>query len=301
MRALILGASGQVGAQLAYRCRADGVHWVGTACHHPRFGLFSLDIRDADAVRSLIAGYRPEVVFLPAAMTHVDRAEVETALCRSVNVEGTGHAARAVRHYGGRLVFFSTEHVFGECSRPMHEDDLVAPVSEYAKSKVEAESLVRDLLPDRHLILRASWVYGPDEQEKNFVYRTIATLGAGKALTVASDQMGQPTYGPDLARAAMELARRRAIGTFHVVGPDLCSRLEHARRIARIFELDDDLILGRPTAELGLPAPRPLHVELDRKKLLRVLGHDPIRDPETALETMRDTILSKSPRELAVA
>src|SRR5205823_9227154 len=129
------------------------------------------------------------------------------------------------------LVFFSTEHIFPETAHPCREDDPFAPVSVYAKSKAEAERRIREILPDRHLILRTSWVYGPEEQGKNFVYRTVRTLRAGQPLVVPQDQYGQPTYSPDLARAALDLCRAGHRGTFHVVGPAHLSRLEFARLI----------------------------------------------------------------------
>ena len=78
---------------------------------------------------------------------------------------------------------------------------------------------------------------------------------SGERLRVPADQFGQPTYGPDLAAAALELVRRGAVGTFHVTGPELLSRLAFARLIAEVFGLDAGLIDGEPTPELGQAAP----------------------------------------------
>src|SRR2546430_11953681 len=63
----------------------------------PYTTLFRSDLTDSAAARDLIHGYRPGAVFLPAAMTHVDRAELHPAGCRAVNVEGTTTVAQAVR------------------------------------------------------------------------------------------------------------------------------------------------------------------------------------------------------------
>lgn len=294
MKCLIIGASGQVGGQLARRCREAALPWLGTGCRQQSSDLIPLDLTDAAAVRGLIHGYWPAIVFLPAAMTHVDRAELHPAECRAVNVEGTAAVAQAVREVGARLVFFSTDHVFAECDRPMTEDDPIQPQSEYAKSKADAEDRIRSLLPMSHLIVRTSWVFGPEEQEKNFVYRAIRTIRSGEPLVVAVDQFGQPTYGPDLARVAVELGQAGQSGTVHVVGPDRLTRLDHARLIARVFGLDASLIAGRPTAELGLAAPRPRTVWLADDKLRRLLGPDAVRPPEAALRQMRDTMLRDS-------
>src|SRR4029077_1920750 len=111
------------------------------------------------------------------------------------NVLATSHLARAIAEINGCLVFFSTDHVFNDSPRAWKEDDPVSPRSAYARSKAEAEQMVRETLPDRHLILRTSWVFGPDPQQKNFLWRVRHTLGKGETLIVPSDQHGQPTYG----------------------------------------------------------------------------------------------------------
>jgi dTDP-4-dehydrorhamnose reductase len=290
MRCLIIGASGQVGGQLASRCRAEKLPWLGTAFRNVRFGLHWLDLREHAAVFELVRDFRPDVVFLPAAMTHVDGAEKWPDECRAINEIGTEAVARAVRDADATLVFFSTEHIFPEMAQPYHEDDPLAPVSVYARSKAEAERRIRELLPERHLILRTSWVYGPEEQGKNFVYRAVRTLRAGQPLVVPDDQCGQPTYSPDLARAALDLVRDGHRGTFHVVGPAHLSRLEFARLIATIFELDAGRIVGRPTADLAQAAPRPLRVCLSDEKVRAALGCPPIRRPADALRAMRDLL-----------
>src|SRR5262249_21545574 len=206
----------------------------------------------------LVRSFQPDAVFLPAAMTHVDGAEKRPDDCREINVCGTITVARAVQETSATLVFFSTEHVFPETPQPCREDDPLAPMSVYAKTKAEAEGRVREMLPERHLILRTSWVYGPEEQGKNFVYRAVRTLRAGQPLFVPEDQYGQPTYGPDLARCAIDLVCGGHSGTFHVVGPALLSRLEFARLIATIFGLEPGRIVGRPTVALAPAAPPPL-------------------------------------------
>jgi dTDP-4-dehydrorhamnose reductase len=282
MRILVIGASGQVGA-LLYSRNAEAGNCVGTFLRRSAPGLVRLDLHEGKQVERLIEETAPEVCYLPAALTHVDQAELQPHECHAVNVEGVAHVARALARSGGILVLFSTDHVFGDGRRPWHESEPTQPLSVYASSKVHAEEVVRAVLPERHLILRTSWVFGPDPQQKNFYYRVRATLGRRERLMVPDDQFGQPTYGPDLAQAADELVQRGTRGTFHVVGPRLMTRLDWACAIAVALGLPTDLIVGCPTSDLTISAPRPLLVALDRRKLLRCLGRDPIRPPEEAL------------------
>lgn len=290
MNCLIIGASGQLGGQLLLACRDEGLTTIGAACRHPRPGLLQLDLQDGVAATALVRRVRPDVVFLSGAFTHVDRAEEVPQECYAVNVEGTAAVARAVREQGGELVFVSTEHVFPESDQPHSEDDQVGPINVYSRSKALAEDVVRDTLPNRHLIVRTSWSYGPDEQGKNFVYRAVRTLAEGKPLVVPNDQFGQPTYCPDLARAALRLVQIRQHGTLHVVGPSLINRYEYACMIARMFDLDPTGVVGVPTAELGQAAPRPRKVALATDKIESILWRNPIRPPELALRRMRAVV-----------
>src|SRR5206468_11459813 len=97
-----------------------------------------------------------------------------------------------------------------------------------------------------------------------------------------ADQHGRPTNGPHLARTSRLFVERGARGTYHVVWPQYLSRLAWARLIAEALDLHSDLIQGQPTSQLDLAAPRPLHVSLDRMKLLSLLGYDPIRSPQSS-------------------
>jgi len=288
MKSLIVGASGQVGGLLLRSCTARGFDCIGTSFKSPRDGLVPLDIRDAAAVDAMVQDFKPDVVFLPGALTFVDYCQLHPEECFAINVDGTANMARAVRRSGSRMVFFSTEQVFSDSPDAYPEDAPTAPVNTYAESKVRAEQEVRTILPDSGLILRASWVYGPEIQRKNFLYRAVSTLRAGKRLQVPSDQFGQPTYSVDLATTALALLQKGLSGTFHTVGPKHINRLEFAELIAKEFGLDASLIDGQSTASLSQPAPRPLFIKVQRNKLIAALGNDPIRSPEEALIDTRE-------------
>jgi dTDP-4-dehydrorhamnose reductase len=288
MNSLVIGASGQVGA-LLLRFAGHTESCLGTYCSHPADGLLQLDLRDRHAAGCLIKEWRPKVCYLPAALTHVDFAESHRDDCTAINVAGVEAVARAMAQIGGRLVFFSTEHVFAERDRAWHENELPRPASVYAASKAAAEQIVRRLLPGRHLIVRTSWVYGPDPQEKNFFYRVRRTLGRGEILRASPEQWGQPTYGPDLARTVRLLVRLRAIGTIHIVGPQALTKIEWARMCAHEAGFSDDLIVEDRAGSQGGTAPRPRYICLSRRRLIKYLGEDPVRWPTAALRAMLQT------------
>src|ERR1700730_4966836 len=138
VRAIVLGAGGQLGTELT-RLIGDGS------------GVTRQDVSvsDVEALDSLLTSRRPEIVFNCAAYNAVDRAETERDLAFAVNSEGPANVARVCARYGIRLVHFSTNFVFdGALKRPYVESDEPAPLSAYASSKLDGEKRVLDLLPE---------------------------------------------------------------------------------------------------------------------------------------------------------
>ncbi len=271
MRAAVIGGSGQIGGWLLEHLEARGATAVGTYAEHPYPGLEKLDAADLDAARQWISRAEPEVVFYPAGFTWVDGCERDPARARASNVEQPLNLARAAAAHGARFVYFSTDYVFDGHHGPYDEAAATNPLSEYGRAKLEAEHALVEALGPKALILRTAWVYGPERQGKNFAYQLARTLLAGQDLPTPSDMRSNPSYGPDVAWAAVELAAAGASGVWHVAGPEVLARDAFARGLATGLGLDPDRILGRPTASLGQGAPRPLDGGLRTDRLEAVL------------------------------
>jgi len=284
MRVLLIGASGQLGTALE-SVFADASELLTTACYHPQARHVPLDLGDEAAVRMLMDRWRPDLTLVAGAMCRVDRCETEGDLCRAINVGGPRIVAEAARQQGSRVVFFSTDHIFDGTQDSYSEDDEARPLSVYARSKRDAEAAIRDIVPERHLIVRTGWVYGPDRQRRNFIFQLIDRVRAGELVEVPSDQWGSPTHAEDLARAVRFLVERDATGTFHATGPDFVDRASLARRVCDTFALDANRIVPVPTAALGQIAQRSLRVLLDCSRL-HATGAPAFRGISAGLEAL---------------
>jgi len=259
MKALVVGAEGQVGGALVERLGADAS--AGTWFETPFPGGLRFDLESSDAA-ALIAHTRPDVVFVVAGMTHVDRCESERDQAFRTNCDGPGALAAAARAGGARTVYYSTEYVFDGQDGPYSEEDEPHPISVYGESKLAGERAVLDADPAA-LILRTTVVYGPEEQGKNFVYRLAAHLREGSEIRVPFDQISSPTYNRDLASASVALVVQGATGIVNVVGPEIMSRTAFAGRIAKVLDRDPAPIRAVPTSSFGPgSAPRPLRAGL---------------------------------------
>jgi dTDP-4-dehydrorhamnose reductase len=285
MRALIIGASGQVGAALLgiLRGRGDEVH--GTRAGHPVAGLAHLDITDHAAVGRAVAAARPDWVFCPAGLSHVDYCEEHPEEAFAINRDGARAAARAAQGAGAGFVFYSSDYVFDGVGGPFGEVDAPRPLSVYGRSKWEGEQAVASAC-ERAIIIRTSVVYGPERQEKNFVYQLIRACREGRAFSPATDQRASPSYNPDVAAASVELATRGLSGLWHVAGAEVLDRYAFALVICRVFGLDASRLTPVATAALAQKARRPLDGGLKIAKAQAALATR-LRAPAEGLAEMR--------------
>ncbi|MFA5810416.1 MAG: dTDP-4-dehydrorhamnose reductase, partial [Thermoleophilia bacterium] len=260
-----------------------------------------IDITDPASVASLIVDIRPDLVINSAAFTNVDGCEAQKELCWSVNADGAGNIARACAtlealEFGaiGKapviMIHVSTDYVFdGTRGEAYTENDPVAPVGEYGRSKLAGEEQVREALPQRHIIVRTAWLFG--DNGANFV-KTMLKLGRERDhLKVVNDQTGSPTYAGHLAIALRELAETRLDhpGVYHMTNSGQCTWYEFAAEIFRLAGVDIDL-QPTTTAEFGAPAPRPAFSVLANTRAPEIrLPHwrDGLIECLTALDELR--------------
>lgn len=257
MKILVTGARGQLGTDLTEELGRRGIETIPA-------DLPDTDITDTQSLTALFDRERPDAVIHAAAYTAVDKAESEKELCRAVNVEGTRNIARLCGERGIKLVFTSTDYVFGSDGDELLETDSpCAPLNYYGETKLEAENIIRELCP-RHFIVRISWVFGV--HGKNFVYTMLRLADERDCLTVVDDQIGSPTYTRDLAPLLCEMAASDKYGTYHATNEGFCSFYDYAREI---FALAGKSTVVKPvkTAEYVTPARRQLNSRLSKKSL----------------------------------
>ncbi|MDA8131634.1 MAG: SDR family oxidoreductase [Elusimicrobia bacterium] len=268
MRALIIGASGQVGGALSSLCVRRRIEVYGTS--RAGQGFLYLDLGSPESVKDAFAKARPDLVLLASAFTNVDGCEREPERARRINAEGPALVAEECRKAGSKLVYFSTEYVFDGKNGPYAEEDPAGPVSVYGRTKLEGEKACLEL--PGALAVRTTVVFSHDPDSRNFVMQLISSRRAGARMRVPSDQYSNPTYAPELAAAVLDLVDKGASGVYNVVGPDRLNRYEFALKACAAFGFDPAFLEPKLTSELGQLAPRPLNAGLKSDKLAGTLG-----------------------------
>jgi dTDP-4-dehydrorhamnose reductase len=228
-------------------------------------GSREVDVRDRSQLHTYFASCRPEYTVLAAAYTDVDGCERDQKRAHDVNCIGAVNVAFECREVGSRLLFVSTDYVFGgEKSIPYEVDDQVHPANVYGETKAQGEKLVRETLPQA-CILRTSWVFGANG--RSFPNTILEAAQGRENLSVVADQIGRPTYNRDLARVIVTLCKAGAQGTVHVSNSGSCSWYELACAILRAAGLTDVTVEAISTEALPRPARRPQYSVLSLDSL----------------------------------
>jgi len=223
-RVLVTGAQGQLGLDVCAELEGRGVAFLGV-------DLGDFDLADEVSVVGAVRAYQPDVVMHLAAWTAVDRAEDEPHACFAANVTGTRNVAAAARTVGAKLLYVSTDYVFGgEGDAPFETDAPRDPRSVYGRTKAMGEDEVRRIVPDRHFVVRISWVFGA-QGRSNFVKTMLRLSREREEVGVVADQIGSPTYTADLAEFLTDLVATDRYGTYHATNEGYCSWAEFAREI----------------------------------------------------------------------
>ncbi|MGD2104490.1 MAG: dTDP-4-dehydrorhamnose reductase [Anaerolineae bacterium] len=223
MRIYITGCNGQLGRALGRELTGHTV----TGCDLPK-----TDITDREQIEDAIADFAPDVVIHTAAWTDVDGCARDPEKAYRVNALGTQNVALACASLGAALVTISTNEVFdGSADRPYREWDPPYPVNPYGRSKAAAEWYARHLL-ERFYIVRTAWLYAPGGS--NFPHTIIRLADDLGKLQVVVDEVGNPTYAPDLAAALAQLIQTKAYGVYHLTNSGHASRYDFARTILRL-------------------------------------------------------------------
>ena len=254
MRVAVVGVNGRLGRALAEAL--ENAPFTGTrgpiGWDQPELDLDTLTETSAGA---FLDAERPEVVIHTAAWTDVDGCAREPDLALLRNGAAAGELARACARRGIDMLFISTNEVFdGRRTDGIGyaTGDARNPINPYGAAKAEGELMAiaafeADGGRGRLGIVRTSWLHGPPGGDfpAKIAAAALRARDAGTPLQVVADEIGSPTYAPDLAEAIVELVAEDAIAAaparwtiHHLVNAGRASRADWAREILRATGID---------------------------------------------------------------
>ncbi len=285
---LVTGARGQLGHDVVLELKRRDISCRGV-------DIEDFDLTDEQAVEDAVLAEKPQAVIHCAAYTAVDKAEDEPERCFKINVTGTANLARACRALNAKMMYISTDYVFGgEGTEPYAVDAPREPKSQYGRTKSEGEDQVRAFL-DNWFIVRIAWVFGINGH--NFV-KTMLRLGREKPqLSVVADQIGSPTYTADLAVLLADMIITDRYGVYHATNEGYCSWYDFACAILRQAGITTP-VQPVPSSSYPTKAVRPMNSRLD-KTSLDVAGFNRLPSWQDALSRFLHTLAEHEKDRLA--
>ncbi len=285
LRIVVVGAGGRLGSALV---RELGQGFSVTGFNHAQ-----LDLAAPNQLRAVFRPLEFDALINAAALTNVDYCENHRAEAIELNATAPRVLAEICREKEARFVHVSTDYVFaGEKRTPYTEEDAAEPISVYGESKRQGELQVL-AANKRALVVRVSWVFGPDRP--SFVDAILKKARTEEQVAAVTDKYSTPTYTRDVAALLPPLLEANAIdGVLHLANRGECSWQEYAQ-----WALDCCHRFGVPmqatkvgASSLGemknFVARRPVYTVLGTEKYERLTANAPRDWREAVAEYVRD-------------
>src|SRR5574342_795274 len=164
MKILVVGGYGLVGTEVYRYLKRQ--KFDAYRSHHRRIPYGNgkrvhINLLNESTFGLALADVKPDVVYLCAAYTNVDKCETEP-YAFDVNLTGTLRFVEECQRRDIRVVFYSSSYVFdGAKGVPYTEDDCPRPLNRYGSFKLEVEGYV--LNNPYGLVVRTISVFGDDD------------------------------------------------------------------------------------------------------------------------------------------
>ncbi len=232
---LITGASGLLGRSLTARLSGIG-NVSGTGFSGATGRLFSVDLRETEALKGLLRRVKPDVVVHCAAYRDPDFCEDHPEEAFRLNVAPVQQFCELLPETAP-LLFISSDYVFEGVAAPYREEDERHPVSEYGRLKVVAEDLV--LQHGAGLVLRIPLLIGagPTWKKSGFIFKTLTQIQDPSPSSLDDAGIRFPTWTNDVAEAVAHLLDIEDRGIYHYSSLKGGTRYEWAAELADLTGL----------------------------------------------------------------
>lgn len=237
-----------------------------------------VDITNKNLILSFIERISPKIIVHAASIGNVDYCEAHPDEAYGVNVLGTKNVLEGAKRVGAKIIFISSNAVYDGGKFSYNEDSQLNPIDIYGKTKAEGESLVKksDL---NFVILRLMTMYGWPQKggRGNPVTWVIEQLRNGEKINVVNDVFNNHLWAGQAAKAVWKVVVSDSEDEiYNIAGKNCLNRYELALKVAKVFELNPNLIKAVGSNFFKGIAKRPKNTCFDTSKMKNELGLDPL-------------------------
>ena len=288
MKIAITGSTGFVGSNIASVLQSSGHEVIGLVRSEAKLPWQTklVDFTNEDSISSALKG--TDAVVHCAIANDFNRLLQDRDFAYDSFVGMTSTVVKAANKAGSKPIYISTDWVMDGTTHLSLESNKGNPVNFYGFLKAMGEQVVRDLAPANGAVCRIGGVMGfhqtksdgPRSQDVGFGYfvtSLVSSLSRSETFAVwGGDQVNKiatPSLAAEIGAQVEKVAARNATGTFHLVGDDAVTRMELAKLVCEVFNLDASLLqeTNPPESEL-FPAPVPVDTSLSNVETKKILG-----------------------------
>jgi dTDP-4-dehydrorhamnose reductase len=278
----IFGIGGLTGSKLATIGKEDYEIFGSYNIRNPKFNFSrseKLNITNFEKVKSIILKIKPDIVINASALNSVDYCENHQNEAKKINIDFVQELYKISKSENFKLVQLSTDSIFdGTKKNPYVENDKSNPMNVYGKTKLLGEKII--LGNSQNLVVRASVLYGwipkslssldsSSMKPTNFGQWLINKLELKETVNIITDEESSPIIADDFAKSIIYLIKNNKNGIFHSAPPIQISRYEFSIKLAKILDLDSELIQPTTNLELGRNVVTGFNKCLDSSKMLK--------------------------------
>lgn len=251
----------------------------------------------------LIIRENPDYLVHAAAITDVDYSILEPHRTMTKNTLGMLHVFEAARRLPNlkKFMYVGTDEIYGECERPMKEDDIVLPKSPYSASKAVG-SLVRvayentyPILKDKTVETRMCNVFGARQDTRKIMPQIKRSLEAGYSIPLHQDGTGyrEFIYVKNIP-PVVELILKEGNGVYNI---SLGDGLTVTELIAKAERITGKKVVAHPADRPGMDR----KYQVDSSRIME-LGWKPLYTFEEGLEEYltEETVVKEKKRTIVI-
>lgn len=273
MNILVTGANGQLGQAVRAVSIKSNNHFIFSDVYTgDDENIVSIDITSLTALREIAKERQVDVIVNCAAYTNVEKADDDIDAARLLNKDAVRNLAVVAKEIDATLIHISTDFVYdGRKAAPYVETDEKHPVNGYAITKYEGE---QEMINSgcKYILFRTAWLFS--KYGNNFMKTMIRLTSEREKLNVVYDQVGTPTYAPELAKIIMKVIDENLLhltGEYNFTNEGSVSWYDFAVAINRACGNHCD-ISPITSEEYGSKVKRPSFSVLDKSKVKKTFG-----------------------------
>jgi len=251
MKIFVVGSHGYVGRELLKSLRTRNVTVVSVSSR-PTLGEYYLDLTQTGSFpyADIEQG---DVILMTAAVSSPDTCRDRHEYATVVNVTGASDFIERSIERGARIVFFSSDTVYGELTTPFDESAGCSPAGDYAQMKFEVEQ--RFAANSSFKTIRLSYVFSCEDK---FTQYLLGCVQRGEEAELFHPFFRSIIHRGDVVDGALALAQRWDEFPQQIInfgGPNVLSRIDFIENLKqtcfpgleyRVIEPDDGFFISRP-------------------------------------------------------